>query len=96
LFVYLLDVGLTGRTSLLFPDPEGHESLDQGLVLRIGQQRPLRLVMPEDLPAEQSSGTGHLLVLTSTTRCNTLRLLARGELDPQLAAVTLPYQLFRT
>jgi len=97
LFVYLFDMGLTGRVSLLFPDLEGHESLDPGIVLRVGD-RPgdrLRFLFPKELAVEQVEGTGHLIVLASPSRVVASQILAGAEVGDDLSAVVLPYQLFR-
>jgi hypothetical protein len=97
LFVYLFDVGLSGRVSLLFPDFDGHESLDPGIVLRVGD-RPgdrLRFHFPKDLAAQQLEGTGHLIVLAGPSRVVTSRILAAALLDDDLSALVLPYQLLR-
>ena len=97
LFVYLFDAGLTGKLSLLFPDPHGHESLDPGVVLRVGT-RPgdrLRFTMPEDMPPEQTQGDGHLIVLASPSRVKTSRVDS-GEIDPQTASgLAVAYRLSR-
>ncbi len=99
LFVYLLDIGLTGSVSLLFPDLEGHELLDPGTRLTIGD-RPgdaMHLHLPRGHPAG-SCGTGHLLLLASGARISAARLLG-GSIDNSPAAIVLtaaiakPYRL---
>lgn len=97
LYVYLLDVGLTGRVTLLFPDPNGHEALDPGLSLDVGARRgdELDLHLPPDLPSGRRSGTGHLLLLASPQRISASRLHAGRLEDGSVAVLVRPYRLRR-
>lgn len=96
LFVYLLDIGLTGRVTLLFPDPEGHELLDPGRTLTIGARRGdvLELFVPDDLPSDRSGGVGHVVVVAAERRLSTARLLS-GSVTGVLSAVGRSYRLSR-
>ena len=95
IFVYLLDIGLTGRVTLLFPDLEGHEVLDPFTVLTVGARRgdALEMCLPEDLPPGRSAGVGHLLLLGAESRLSTARLLSgaftaeRARVGAQAAVV---------
>lgn len=99
LYVALLDLGLTGRLTLLFPDHEGREILDPSRTLTVGARRgdALKMILPDDLPTSQHEGTGHILLVASPTPLLTHRLLA-GDLDPAASAsgVAHPYRLRRT
>ncbi|MEM7586188.1 MAG: caspase family protein [Acidobacteriota bacterium] len=98
LFVYLFDLGLTGRVSLLFPDLDGHEALDPGKRLTVGARRGDR--MTHRLPSNVPAGTGHLLLIASGARLSTARLLA-GSVDlgheglALASAITRSYHLSR-
>ena len=83
IFIYLLDIGLAGRVTLLFPDLDGHEILDPGTVLTIGARRgdPLHLSLPDDSPASRSAGAGHLVLVGAESRLPTSRLLW-GSVSP--------------
>jgi hypothetical protein len=52
LFVYVLDLGLTGRIQLIYPAPGSEDSLLAGLTLEIGTQsgREIELYVPDELP----------------------------------------------
>ena len=97
-FAYLLDIGLTATVTLLFPDPDGHEVLDPGVVLTVGGRRgdALELFLPEDLPTGDSAGIGHLVLVAAERRLSTARLLAGSVTDlTGVSAVVRPYRLFR-
>jgi hypothetical protein len=100
LFVYLFDVGLTGEVTLLFPDAEGHEVLDPGIVLTVGARRgdALDLHWPADLETGDSA-TGQLLLVAAESRQSTSRLLAgavgSGHGAGKVAAIVRPYRLFQ-
>lgn len=101
LFVYLLDIGLTGAVSLLFPGIDGHEALDAGTVLTVGDRSGDRLTlsMPEDLPSGTSDGVGKILLIAAPSRWSTSRLLSgsvdfEGAISDPPAALTHPYRLF--
>lgn len=95
LFVYLLDVGLTGNVELLFPDLDGHEVLDPGTTLTVGARRgdALELFLPDDLPPGRSDGVGHLVLVAAESRLSTARLLS-GSVEAVSAVVQL-YRLRR-
>jgi len=95
-FVYLLDVGLTGTVTLLFPDLEGHEPLEPGLTLTVGERRgdALELFLPHDLPPHRPGGVGHLIAIVSENRRSTPRLLSGSDIGV-LAAIARPYRLSR-
>lgn len=97
LFVYLLDIGLTGRVTLLFPDPEGHEVLDSKKVVTVGARRgdALDLFVPDDLLSDCCVGGGHLVVVASERRLSTARLLSGSVSRDQAGAVRLSYRLRR-
>jgi hypothetical protein len=52
LFVYLLDLGLTGRITLLYPPPGAEDSLLPGRTLEVGSQpgREIKLYFPDEFP----------------------------------------------
>ncbi|HEX9736118.1 MAG TPA: caspase family protein [Thermoanaerobaculia bacterium] len=101
LFVYLLDVGLTDTVTLLFPDVDGHEALDDGAILTVGARRgdALELFVPDDLPQERGGGVGHLLLVASEGRLSTARLLSgsvEALTDSDLSVIAIPYRLRRS
>ena len=102
LFVYLLDVGLTGAVTLLFPDIDGHEVLDPGTVLTVGARRgdALELFLPGDMPLDRLGGTGHLLMVAAEARLSMARLPAaatdtRAVTDDATRAVVRAYRIRR-
>ncbi len=103
IFIYLLDIGLTGTVTLLFPDFDGHEVLDPRTTLTVGARRgdALELYFPRGLPPDQSDGCGHLLLIGSSFRLSTARLLVGSVVElekdgaPVSAAVVKKYQLRR-
>jgi len=98
LFVYLLDVGLTGAVTLLFPDLDGHEALDDGGSVTVGARQgdALELFMPDDLPRDRDEGVGYLLLVASEGRLSTARLLSGSVEAPEASAIERPYRLRRT
>ena len=88
IFVYLFDIGLTGKVTLLFPDLDGHEVLDSGTVLTIGARRgdALEMFLPDGLPVNCSNGVGYLLLVGAESRLSTTRLQA-GSVGPPCDSV---------
>jgi len=74
LFVYVLDLGLTGRIQLIYPAPGAVDSLLAGLTLEIGTQsgREIELYIPDELPflpagpGEEVQGVETLKILFTT------------------------------
>jgi hypothetical protein len=97
-FVYLLDVGLIGRVTLLFPDPDGHEVLDPGATLTIGARRgdAMELFVPDDLAPGHSGGVGHLVVVAAERRLSTAKLLSGSVAGGAISAVSRSYDLSRS
>ncbi len=96
LFVYLLDIGLTGIVTLLFPDLDGHEALDAAKLLTVGD-RPgdaMTFVLPDHLAAN-ASDIGHLLLIASGARISTARLLG-GSIDTSHDGVVLAAAIAKT
>ena len=74
LFVYLFDVGLTGKVSLLFPGIDGHEALDPATELVVGDRPGDRLTL--SMPNGVSVGVGRIVLVASASRLSTSRLLS--------------------
>lgn len=96
LFVYLLDIGLGGRVSQVFPELDGHEALDPGLTLTVGD-RPgdeLELYWPADVARGPDPGMGHLLVVAAEKRLSPSKLLTArlDDIEP-LFVLVRPYRL---
>ena len=89
LYIYVLDLGITGAVDVLFPDRHGHELLDPGTPLAIGARAEdcLELYFPEDF--EGDHGLGHLLILACDRRLSTSMLL---EQDP----ASFPHDVLET
>lgn len=74
LFVYVLDLGLTGRIQLIYPAPGSEDSLLAGLTLEIGTQpgREIELYIPDEFPflaagpGEDVQGVETLKILFTT------------------------------
>ncbi len=74
LFVYVLDLGLTGRIQLIYPAPGSEDSLLAGLTLEVGTQsgREIELYIPDELPflplapGEEVQGVETLKILFTT------------------------------
>ncbi len=74
LFVYLLDVGLTGRITLLYPPPGAEDSLLPGRTLEVGTQpgREIGLFIPDEFPflvkgpAEEVEGIETVKLMVTT------------------------------
>ena len=74
LFVYLLDIGLTGRITLLYPPPGAEDSLLPGRTLEVGSQpgREIGLFIPDEFPflvrgpAEEVEGIETVKLLVTT------------------------------
>ncbi|HEX9733971.1 MAG TPA: caspase family protein [Thermoanaerobaculia bacterium] len=100
LYVYLLDVGLTCTVTLLFPDLDGHEALDERRPsLVVGERRgdALELFVPDDLPQDQDEGVGHLLLVASERRLSTARLLSGSvRILGDVCAIARRYRLRRS
>jgi hypothetical protein len=96
----LLDVGLTGTVTLLFPDLDGHEALDERRPpLVVGERRgdALELFVPDDLPQDQDEGVGHLLLVASERRLSTARLLSGSvRILGDVCAIARRYRLRRS
>lgn len=100
LYVYLLDVGLTGKVTLLFPDSDGQEALDPSVVLTVGARRgdALELFLPEDLPPGSVGGTGHLVLVAAEARLSAAELFSgtfASSSDAATYTVARPYELRR-
>lgn len=50
LYVYVLDVGLTGKVTPVYPDPGACKPLEAGFSIKVGMDGLLKLFMPEDFP----------------------------------------------
>ena len=82
-FVYLLDLGVTGRSSLIFPEPHGHEALDPSLTLTIGDRREdhgasrvaLELFWPRDAPRALDKAVCHIVLVAHPSRLSYRELL---------------------
>ncbi len=84
IFVYLFDVGVTGKVTLLFPDLDGHEALDPGTTLTVGARRgdSLEMSLPTEASPDCADNKGNLLLMASEDRLPTAQILAGGAVSP--------------
>ncbi|MFK8016975.1 MAG: caspase family protein [Gammaproteobacteria bacterium] len=66
-FASVLDFGLTGRVSLLYPPRRAGEMIDPGHTLRIGVRQKIKLSIPDDMPGTEGVETYKCLVATDET-----------------------------
>jgi hypothetical protein len=77
LYIYLFDLGLTGQVTLLFPDRDGHEALDPGLTLSVGNREGdlMEIALPENLPSGETKAAGSLVLAATEVPISTYSLL---------------------
>lgn len=99
LFVYLFDIGPTGKVTLLFPDPDGHEILDPGRILTIGARRGdvMTVSRHDRSKSNNPAGFGRVLAVVAESRLSTSHLLAESSAPEPTStngAVLREYRLF--
>ncbi|MCG8460814.1 MAG: caspase family protein [Holophagales bacterium] len=88
--VYLLGVGVSGHLRLLFPEADGHELLDPGPTLTVGDRSgdALELTWPADAQPDLQVGRGYLILVASPGRLRASQLLS-GLVGPASEARVL-------
>jgi hypothetical protein len=89
-YISVLDFGLTGRISLLFPPRRPSQQLMPSISFELGTQpnRPIRLSVPQDLPPDQSFGLETLKLFATTAPADFSWMTQAGTRDALAAQDT--------